>query len=259
MREKKLSERLAAVAEVIPACECLSDIGCDHAYLSIWAVENVVAKSAIASDVRPGPLARARKNVERVGLGDKIAIKQFPGAEGLTPGEADCILISGMGGHLTSDIISESEEVFKKAKTLVLEPQSDMYLVREKLRELSFVITGENYVEERGKSYQVIKAENNAFSENIPEIRRALTAVDDAYTKASEKEFTREEAEGAFDYFGAFNLINKNKLMGVFLLEKLKQYEDIMKALLKKQDEKKYEEIKKVHGFVACALSFYED
>ena len=47
--------------------------------------------------------------------------------------------------------------------------------------------------------------------------------------------------------------------MGVFLLEKLKQYEDIMKALLKKKDEKKYEEIKKVHGFVACALSFYED
>ena len=57
------NKRLLMVANMIPKCECMADIGTDHALLPIYLVLNGKCNRAIASDVKIGPLQSAEKNI----------------------------------------------------------------------------------------------------------------------------------------------------------------------------------------------------
>ena len=61
--------------------------------------------SAIAMDVRPGPLSRARENITRYGLEDYIETRLSDGLAKLEPGEGDTLVIAGMGGPLMERIL----------------------------------------------------------------------------------------------------------------------------------------------------------
>ena len=63
-----------------------------------------------------------------------------------------------MGGMLVKEILSESIDVVKMADTLILEPQSDLRVVRAYLKDIGFEIIDEDMLNEGGKYYQIIKA-----------------------------------------------------------------------------------------------------
>lgn len=109
----RLSRRMRALEQLVSPCNVLADVGCDHGFLAICFVQTKRAERAIAMDVRPGPLERAREHVERYGCGDRIALRLSDGLEALNPGEADAILIAGMGGgtilHILWGWLGESE------------------------------------------------------------------------------------------------------------------------------------------------------
>ena len=65
MKTLELSPRLRAVARCIPEGCRLADVGTDHAYLPAWLILNEKIDSAIASDLREGPLGRARSTAQR--------------------------------------------------------------------------------------------------------------------------------------------------------------------------------------------------
>ena len=92
--------RLRAIAGMVTKGNRLADVGCDHGYLSIWLVSEKTVPSAIAMDVRPGPLSRARENITRYGLEDYIETRLSDGLAKLEPGEGDTLVIAGMGGPL---------------------------------------------------------------------------------------------------------------------------------------------------------------
>ena len=94
----QLSHRLTTVAEFVTKGNKVADIGCDHAHTSIYLVEKGIAASSIAMDVNKGPLQRANENISRFGFEGRITTRLSDGAKELTPGEADTLLISGMGG-----------------------------------------------------------------------------------------------------------------------------------------------------------------
>ena len=71
--------RLCAIAGMVTKGNRLADVGCDHGYLSIYLVEERIVPSAIAMDVRPGPLSRARENISRYGLEDYIETRLSDG------------------------------------------------------------------------------------------------------------------------------------------------------------------------------------
>ena len=60
----KLSERMLMAAKMVRSGKIAADIGTDHAYLPAWLVLNNICPSALACDVRKGPLDNARKTVE---------------------------------------------------------------------------------------------------------------------------------------------------------------------------------------------------
>ena len=64
----ELSPRLAAVARMAAGARILADVGCDHGLLSIYMLTHGLAQTAVASDLRPGPLSTARRNAAGCGL-----------------------------------------------------------------------------------------------------------------------------------------------------------------------------------------------
>ena len=105
----QLSKRLAAVARLVSAGSRLADVGTDHGYVPISLVCEGKIPSAIAMDVNRGPLNRARAHIKAQGLEKYIDTRLSDGLAALAPGEADSVLIAGMGGMLMMRILSQGQ------------------------------------------------------------------------------------------------------------------------------------------------------
>ena len=107
----KLSARLAAVAALVEPGSRVADVGTDHGYIPIYLVQTGIADRAIAMDVRSGPLERARAHVDRLppGCRERIETRLSDGLKALSPGEADTVVIAGMGGELMIRILDEGQ------------------------------------------------------------------------------------------------------------------------------------------------------
>lgn len=154
----QLSKRLSAVAEFVTPGGCLVDVGTDHGYVPIALLEQQKISSAIAMDVNRGPLERAREHIAQYNMGDYIETRLSDGLHALRAGEGDSLLIAGMGGGLTVRILSEGEPLLSGFRELILEPQSDIDRVRAWLLEHGFFLAQENFVEEDGKYYPILRA-----------------------------------------------------------------------------------------------------
>lgn len=152
-----LSERLMHIAQQVSNGQTLADVGCDHGYLPIWLVQKGCMQRAIAMDINEGPLQRAMEHIEREALGGYIQTRQSNGLEKLSPGEADAVIIAGMGGNLTIDILSRGEAIVRTLEQLILEPQSELSGVRAFLRENDYLIEAEDLVLEDGKYYPILR------------------------------------------------------------------------------------------------------
>ena len=161
-----LSKRLETIAKTVSPCKLIADIGTDHGFVPIWLVEKGVAQKAIASDVGKGPLLRAEEHVLNAGLKDRIDCRLGSGLQTLKPGEADAIVIAGMGGLLTVEILKADLSTAKGAEQLILSPHRDVKQVRTFLAENGFVFLDEAMVSEDGKYYPVMKVRFAGDAEN---------------------------------------------------------------------------------------------
>lgn len=154
----KLSARMSALAALVTPGARLADVGTDHGYIPVFLCQTGMIPSAIAMDVNCGPLQRAEAHVAESGLEDRIETRLSDGLEKLRPGEADCVLIAGMGGNLMRRILSDGRNVLDTVRELILQPQSEIPRTRQFLRELGYRIMDEDMVEEDGKFYFIMKA-----------------------------------------------------------------------------------------------------
>ncbi len=125
MKDIELSLRMKTVADMVKPGGRVCDIGCDHAFVSIYLVANGISDRVIASDVRTGPCAIARDNIARWNMTDRIDLRLGNGLATISPGEVDSIIIAGMGGILITDILEAGMDVVQSAGQLVLQPQSE--------------------------------------------------------------------------------------------------------------------------------------
>ena len=111
----ELSPRLSMIEALIDGtARCFGDVGTDHAHLPISCIQHGRCQTAIASDINPGPLARAEQNIRVHGLSKQIELRLCPGLSGYKAGECDWIAICGMGGHLICDILGARDRRKKK-------------------------------------------------------------------------------------------------------------------------------------------------
>ena len=158
MRGPELTPRLRAAAELVERGSCLADIGTDHAYLPVWLLLEGRIRRAIAADLRPGPLSRARATAQRYGCTRGIDFRLCDGLSGLSAGEADTIVIAGMGGETIARILEGASWVREGAITLILQPMSAQQELRRWLWRSGFCLDREEIVCEGEKLYNIVVA-----------------------------------------------------------------------------------------------------
>lgn len=155
MMKLELSPRLQAVAEWVPVNARLADIGTDHGYLPVSLLLDNKILSAIAADVRSGPLEHAKRTVKEYGITDKI---QFCLCDGLTQIEAnqcDVITIAGMGGETIANILKDAPWM-RRDHLFILQPQSTQNVLRNFLAEHGYSIQKEQVVREGNRWYPIL-------------------------------------------------------------------------------------------------------
>ena len=229
----KISDRLKTAASLIREGAVLADVGTDHGYVPIYLLEQKKIKSAIAMDINKGPLERAREHIHLYGMDAYIQTRLSDGVAALEKGEADSILVAGMGGGLVMHILEEGKDICQAAGELILQPQSELCSVREYLAENGYVTEAERMVFEDGKYYPMMKARKGRES------------------------YVRE-----IDYrFGKGLLEEKNQVLYQFLLKEQKSLETV-KARLESANTKtakaRQKEIEIDLNYAKEALKEYE-
>lgn len=232
----QLSKRLEAIAQMVRPGSRLVDVGCDHGYLPIALVLRKIIPSAIAMDVRPGPLKRAQENIDAYGLNPYIETRISDGLEALGPSEGETLTIAGMGGPLMEQILDKKMEIGRGFQELIFQPQSETARFRRYLMEHRFLITAEDMVVEEGKYYTIIKA---VPSENPPL---------ESYDKA--------------EYlYGKFLLDARHPVLYSYLQHQSEKNQEIYRRLLESQTPnalQRAEEILEERQILASAMKKYE-
>ena len=152
--EKNLTPRLHMIADLVPACASVCDIGTDHAYVAIYLAKKGVAKKIIAADIKKGPLMQAEKNIALFEAMDKVETRLSNGFEKISYGEVECAIIAGMGGETIAEILEKE----KGCKYFVLQMQTGHSFLREYLMKNGYVICDEAVCREERKMYTAIFA-----------------------------------------------------------------------------------------------------
>lgn len=152
-KKLELTPRLCLLADWVRPGARIADVGTDHAYLPIWLIQSGRVERAIASDLRPGPLERARADAAAYGVLDRLDLRLCSGLDGIRPGEADTIVIAGMGGENIAAILAAAPWTRDGRHTLLLQPMTRSEILRGALAELGFQIQEERLVLDRGTIY----------------------------------------------------------------------------------------------------------
>lgn len=158
----QLDERLAAIAAFVPHGTTLADIGGDHAYLAATLVMEGTARRAVVGDLSAGACAAARRTTQAWRLTREIDVRQGDGLSVLAPGEAEAIVIAGMGGALIAQILDAAPDILTDVQTLVLQPMNGAAKLRRWLYEHGWDIVDETLACAGGHLYEIIRAEHGA-------------------------------------------------------------------------------------------------
>ena len=207
----QLSQRLSSVASMVTAGNCLADVGTDHGYVPIYLYERNIIPHAIAMDVNKGPLERATLHIAESGMKEAIETRLSDGLAALKPGEADSVVIAGMGGPLIIRILSAYPETTESLKELILQPQSEIPEVRIWLYENGYEIVEEHMVFEDGKYYPMFKAVKNPQAE-----------------KLSDLEYK----------FGKLSVLGEKDVLKAYLVREVANKQNILNKLMEENSEK---------------------
>ena len=153
----KLSQRLLTIASFINKGAVVADIGADHGLLSIYLVENKIAKKVFAVENKQGPLSILEKNTKKY---PEITVSLSDGISEI-PEDVDTVVIAGMGGILISDILLKNKEKLEHVDYIVIDAHRDLELVRKTLQDLGYEFEKEVLVKE-GVFYNVISVKKGS-------------------------------------------------------------------------------------------------
>ena len=159
MRPIELSPRLRAVADLVPEGAKFVDVGTDHAYLPVYLIQRGVLTHAVVSDLREGPLDRARQTAAHYGLTERLSFRLCDGLARVMPEEGETIAIAGMGGETIAAILNAAPWTKLGKRRLILQPMSALPDLRRWLAKAGYTILREVLCQEGPKLYTVLLVE----------------------------------------------------------------------------------------------------
>lgn len=146
-----ISKRLLCISDLIGDCSKVVDIGCDHALLDIYLAIN---KSCFCTgiDVSDIILSRARDNIYKYGVNDKVNLIVGNGYTDLKL-DYDCIMVlSGMGTSTIINILKNN-----KTRCVICQTNTGQYELRKKVCSMGYYIADERIVFDNNRFYITIK------------------------------------------------------------------------------------------------------
>ena len=228
MAEIVLSNRMQALTDMVTQGTVITDVGCDHGFVSVYLVQKGISPRVIAMDVRSGPLERAKEHIREYGLQDKITTRLSDGLKNLKAGEADGMICAGMGGPLMEKILTEGKAQAENFSELILQPQSEIPHFRRFLMEEGYLLLDENIIYEEGKYYFMMK------------VRRLGEMSESAVRDEVTKSWLGGEADSTFldlaMQYGGKLLTERNRILQEYLDKTLTDRRQIAERLQKKAD-----------------------
>ncbi len=218
----ELGIRLSAVADLILPATTFADVGCDHGYLSVYLIERQRCRKVIAMDVRKGPLERAKHTIATFGQDAYIETRLSDGIRKLVPGEAEGFVCAGMGGRLALQIMYQDRDKVAQMKQIVLQPQSELWLVRRMLARWGMCTEEECMVWEDGKYYPMMRirpVKAFAMAEPVTD-----TSFLDGFTDENWERYARE-------LYGPSLLEKRDAVLKAFLERECERLGSIKKSL----------------------------
>ena len=206
----KINDRLKKIGDLVEANSFCLDIGCDHALLDIYLVNQNKNIKAIASDIASGPVEQAKQNIKREHLENEIEVRLGDGLSTYSE-EVNTAIISGMGGRTIIGICKNNYKTFKKIDTYILSPNNYQEDVKRFMCKNGYYIENEEFVKDKKFIYQIIK-----------------------FYKGKKKYSRREY------FFGPVFLKKKDKLFGEYYERELKSREIYVNVLPKNFIWKKF-------------------
>lgn len=234
-----LSKRLFAVAAMVSQGCRVADVGTDHAYVPIYLVKKGVIPGAIAMDIRQGPLERAKEHIKEYAVEANIKTRLSDGVAALIPGEADSLVIAGMGGNVMIHILQGAGHVISTLSECILQPQSELARFRFFLDSNGFEAVQEDMVEEEGKFYPMMRV--------IPPQGKTIFQLDECPTLGPE-----------FRY-GRLLLENRNPVLKEFLEKERNKNIQIVQnmEIYSNNGSKRLQELQTERQMIEKALEYY--
>lgn len=199
----ELSKRLQFIADHIDRCKTIIDVGTDHGYIPIYSVKNNLCEKAIASDINKDPVKKAEMNAALEGVKSSVEVRLGGGLEVINIGDAEAVVIAGMGGNLIRDILEKDIEKTASFKYLILQPAQNPEVLREYLYNNGYEIMEEDLCLDEGIYYELFKVKKTNTAEKV--------SLDPIYYEISPR-----------------LLKDKNKLMLSYLESKEEKYSKIL-------------------------------
>lgn len=165
----QINKRLTKVSEYLNHNK-LADIGSDHAYLPIYAIQKGLINKAIAGEVVKGPFLAAQQNTKIYGMTDSIEVKLGNGLEVIDE-TIDVITICGMGGPLIAQIIEEGQHKLNKYPDLILQANIHALPIRQVLQKIGYKIYDEQLIKDKKHIYEILVAKKGTMLLDEKEMR----------------------------------------------------------------------------------------
>ena len=150
-----LSPRMEAIVNLCDNVKTIADIGCDHGYITAELILQEKAEKIIATDISEKSLNKAIRLCDAMNIACFVSFREGDGFNVVTKRDrVQLAVIAGMGGREIMNIMLNAP---KKLNTFVLQPQSDVILLRQFLINNGFTFLVDQLVKEGGRYYTVMK------------------------------------------------------------------------------------------------------
>lgn len=147
-----IDERLKSLVKYISKNDSVIDIGCDHALLDIYLIQNNIIDSVIVSDISSNALKQGINNIKKYNLDSRIDARCGNGLEVLNDKDnINTVIISGMGTNTILNILNN--QYLNKINKLIIQSNKDYYLLRSEVTKLGFMISNEEVILVNNKLY----------------------------------------------------------------------------------------------------------
>ncbi|MDR2357828.1 MAG: class I SAM-dependent methyltransferase [Oscillospiraceae bacterium] len=157
MKQIKLSGRLAAVAGFAARGAGVIDVGTDHGRVPVYLAASGYPGDIYASDINVRPLSRARELARAYGVDGRITFLLGDGLDVVCAGDADTVIIAGMGGETIARILSGAGRLYGGV-SLVLQPQTKLWRLCDWLDGGGYRVADASLAEDANRVYPVLLA-----------------------------------------------------------------------------------------------------